>query len=179
VPLSYAETFTGEVRVNGVAELLRVEQRTKMLNPRWYEAMLAHGHSGAAEIGNRFTHLVGWGAVGSGDNWMFDEAAASSTDHAAVSRARTRRRPAMPSAGCSSQRSRRCGSRRRRSRSCRAVRGSRGPLEGVTAAACGAAAPARGARDAGGARAGGRARHRAAQLQSQRLLAQFELTLLW
>ncbi len=75
VPLSYAETFTGEVRVNGVAELLRVEQRTKMLNPRWYEAMLAHGHSGAAEIGNRFTHLVGWGAVGSGDNWMFDEAA--------------------------------------------------------------------------------------------------------
>jgi magnesium chelatase subunit H len=75
VPLSYAETCTGEVRVNGVAELLRVEQRTKMLNPRWYEAMLAHGHSGAAEIGNRFTHLVGWGAVGSGDNWMFDEAA--------------------------------------------------------------------------------------------------------
>ena len=75
LPLSYAETFTGEVRVSGVSDLLRVEQRSKMLNPRWYEAMLAHGHSGAAEIGNRFTHLVGWAAVSTADNWMFDEAA--------------------------------------------------------------------------------------------------------
>jgi magnesium chelatase subunit H len=75
VPLSYAETFTGQVAVNSVDDLLRVESRAKLLNPRWFEAMLAHGHSGAAEIGNRFTHLVGWGAVGSLDNWVFDEAA--------------------------------------------------------------------------------------------------------
>jgi magnesium chelatase subunit H len=75
VSLSYAETFTGEVQVKGVADMLRVEARSKMLNPRWFEAMLAHGHSGAAEIGNRFTHLVGWGAVGTTDNWMFEEAA--------------------------------------------------------------------------------------------------------
>jgi magnesium chelatase subunit H len=75
VSLSYAESYTGEVRVNGSADLLRVEARAKLLNPKWYESMLAHGHAGAAEIGNRFTHLVGWGAVGVADQWMFDDAA--------------------------------------------------------------------------------------------------------
>jgi magnesium chelatase subunit H len=75
VPLSYAESFTGKVNVASVKELLGIETRTKMLNPKWYEAMLAHGQGGAAEIGNRFTHLVGWGAVGPVDQWVFDEAA--------------------------------------------------------------------------------------------------------
>ena len=75
VSLSYAESFTGEVRVSDSADLLRVEARAKLLNPKWYESMLAHGHAGAAEIGNRFTHLVGWGAIGQAEQWMFDDAA--------------------------------------------------------------------------------------------------------
>jgi magnesium chelatase subunit H len=75
VSLSYAETFTGDVKLNGSKQMLQVETRAKLLNPRWYESMLAHGHSGAAEIGNRFTHLVGWGALGSAEDWMFDDAA--------------------------------------------------------------------------------------------------------
>jgi magnesium chelatase subunit H len=37
--------------------------------------MLAHGHGGAAEIGNRFTHLVGWGALGAMDAWVYEDAA--------------------------------------------------------------------------------------------------------
>ena len=76
VSLSYAETFGGgDVKVNGSRQLLQIETRAKLLNPRWYESMLAHGHSGAAEIGNRFTHLVGWGALGTAEGWMFDDAA--------------------------------------------------------------------------------------------------------
>jgi magnesium chelatase subunit H len=75
VPLSYAESYTGTVTLNAAQDLLRVETRAKMLNPKWYEGMLAHGHAGAAEIGNRFTHLVGWGAVAPVDGWMFEEAA--------------------------------------------------------------------------------------------------------
>ena len=55
--------------------LLRLEARAKLLNPKWYEGMLAHGHSGAAEIGNRFTHLVGWGTLGGVEQWVFDDAA--------------------------------------------------------------------------------------------------------
>lgn len=77
VGLSYAETFTGEVRVTRSQDLVQLETRAKLLNPKWYEAMLEHGHSGAAEIGSRFTHLLGWGAVGAAQDWMFDEAAAT------------------------------------------------------------------------------------------------------
>jgi magnesium chelatase subunit H len=75
VSLSYAETFTGEVRLSASDDLLRLEARAKLLNPKWYEGMLAHGHSGAAEIGNRFTHLVGWGTLGGVEQWVFDDAA--------------------------------------------------------------------------------------------------------
>lgn len=75
VSLSYAESFTGEIQVKNSRQLLQVEARSKFLNPKWFESMLAHGHSGAAEIGNRFTHLVGWGALGTADAWMFEEAA--------------------------------------------------------------------------------------------------------
>ena len=74
VPLTYAESFTGEVRLNDSDELLRIEARAKILNPKWFEALLGHGHSGAAEISNRFTHLLGWGALGSVDQWVFDGA---------------------------------------------------------------------------------------------------------
>ena len=75
VGLSYAETFTGDVRVSRSQDLVQLETRAKLLNPKWYEAMLEHGHSGAAEIGNRFTHLLGWGAVGAAQDWMFKDAA--------------------------------------------------------------------------------------------------------
>jgi hypothetical protein len=39
--------------------MLRIEARAKILNPKWFEAMLAYGHSGAAEIGKRFTQPRG------------------------------------------------------------------------------------------------------------------------
>jgi magnesium chelatase subunit H len=78
VPLSYAESFTGAVKLATAPELLRIEARTKLLNPRWYEGMLAHGYAGAAEIGNRFTYLLGWSAVSDiVEPWVFDAAAAT------------------------------------------------------------------------------------------------------
>ncbi|NJM40449.1 MAG: magnesium chelatase subunit H, partial [Anaerolineae bacterium] len=64
VKLNYIETYTAETRIEDVDKVLRVEYRTKLLNPKWYEGMLAHGHSGAAEISNRFTYMLGWDAVG-------------------------------------------------------------------------------------------------------------------
>ncbi|MCB0076330.1 MAG: magnesium chelatase subunit H [Anaerolineales bacterium] len=78
VPLTYAEAYTGTVKAASAAELLQIEARTKLLNPRWYEGMMAHGHAGAAEIGNRFTYLLGWSAVSDlVQPWLFDEAAAT------------------------------------------------------------------------------------------------------
>ena len=76
VALSYVESFTAETRVQDLEQVLRVEYRTKLLNPTWYEGMLKHGHNGAAEIAHRFTYMVGWSATTSAvDNWVFDQAA--------------------------------------------------------------------------------------------------------
>ncbi len=78
VPLSYAESQTGTVRLTDAQELLNSEVRAKILNPRWYEALLSHGFAGAAEIGNRFTYLLGWSAVsGIVQPWVFSETAAT------------------------------------------------------------------------------------------------------
>ncbi|MCS6772520.1 MAG: magnesium chelatase subunit H [Thermoflexales bacterium] len=76
VKLNYVETFTSDVRIDDLDRVLRVEYRSKLLNPRWYEGMLKHGHSGAAEISNRFTYLLGWDAVSHAvDDWTYAAAA--------------------------------------------------------------------------------------------------------
>jgi len=76
VKLNYVETYTADTRIDDVDSVLRVEYRTKLLNPRWYEGMLKHGHSGATEISNRFTYMLGWDAVSGGvDDWVYTQAA--------------------------------------------------------------------------------------------------------
>ena len=76
VKLSYVETYTAETKIEDADKVLRVEYRTKLLNPKWYESMLSHGHSGAAEISNRFTYMLGWDAVSdSVDDWVYTDAA--------------------------------------------------------------------------------------------------------
>jgi magnesium chelatase subunit H len=78
VPLSYVESFTAETKVQSLEQVLRVEYRTKLLNPKWYEGMLKHGHNGAAEIAHRFTYMLGWSATTDAvDNWVYDQAAAT------------------------------------------------------------------------------------------------------
>ncbi|GAB4439029.1 MAG: magnesium chelatase subunit H [Chloroflexi bacterium OHK40] len=78
VALSYVESFTAETKVQSLEQVLRVEYRTKLLNPKWYEGMLRHGHNGAAEIAHRFTYMLGWSATtGAVDNWVYDRAAAT------------------------------------------------------------------------------------------------------
>jgi magnesium chelatase subunit H len=76
VALNYIESFTAETRVQSLDQVLRVEYRTKLLNPKWYEGMLKHGHNGAAEIAHRFTYMLGWSATTSAvDGWVYDRAA--------------------------------------------------------------------------------------------------------
>lgn len=78
VPLSYAESHAGGVRVTSAEHLIRLEARAKLLNPRWYEALMQHGYAGAAEIGNRFTYLLGWSATtGAVEGWVYDQMAAT------------------------------------------------------------------------------------------------------
>ncbi|NTW50805.1 MAG: magnesium chelatase subunit H, partial [Chlorobiales bacterium] len=76
VKLNYVESFTADVKVDDVDKALRVEYRSKLLNPKWFETMMDQGHSGATEISNRFTYMLGWDAVTKGvDDWVYKKAA--------------------------------------------------------------------------------------------------------
>ena len=73
VQLSYAETYTGKTTITSAKQMITIEARTKILNPRWFEPLLAQGYAGATEIANRFTNVMGWSAVGdSVENWVYD-----------------------------------------------------------------------------------------------------------
>ena len=55
--------------------VLRLEYRSKFLNPKWRDTMLQQGSGGAYEISQRFTAMVGWAATAEVDKFVFDQAA--------------------------------------------------------------------------------------------------------
>ena len=80
VALSVIEAFgndgeDGPVPVKDVEEVLRLEYRSKLLNPKWRDAMLEQGSGGAYEISQRMTAMIGWSATAEVDNFVFDQAA--------------------------------------------------------------------------------------------------------
>jgi magnesium chelatase subunit H len=63
-------------KVRTLEETVRLETRTKTLNPKWYEGMLRHGFSGVAEIEHHVTNTFGWSATAEAvDKWIYDEVA--------------------------------------------------------------------------------------------------------
>lgn len=57
-------------------QVLRMELRTRLLNPKWAEKMLENGTGGAFEVSTRMTALIGWGGTaGFGDDFVFEQAA--------------------------------------------------------------------------------------------------------
>jgi magnesium chelatase subunit H len=63
---------TGAGRVSSLGQMVRLETRAKLLNPKWYEAMLAHGYEGAREIEARVSNTYGWSATtNSVDSWVY------------------------------------------------------------------------------------------------------------
>jgi magnesium chelatase subunit H len=77
VSVSVIEAFGGDsssVPVREVEDVLRLEYRSKLLNPKWRDAMLDSG-GGAYEISQRMTAMVGWAATADVDNFVFDQAA--------------------------------------------------------------------------------------------------------
>ena len=75
VACSVVETFGEDVAPRDLDETLRLEYRSKLLNPRWADAMADQGSGGAFEISQRMTALVGWGATrGFAENWVYDGA---------------------------------------------------------------------------------------------------------
>lgn len=76
VPTSYmADTTTANAQVRTLSETVRLDSRTKLLNPKWYEGMLSHGYEGVRELSKRLVNTMGWSATaGAVDNWIYEDA---------------------------------------------------------------------------------------------------------
>lgn len=76
VTASFVESFSQDTTPRKLEDLLRMEYRTKLLNPKWAEAMANQGSGGAYEISQRMTALMGWaGTADFKENWVYDQAA--------------------------------------------------------------------------------------------------------
>jgi magnesium chelatase subunit H len=74
-PASYiADTTTANAQVRTLSETVRLDARTKLLNPKWYEGMLSHGYEGVRELSKRLVNTMGWSATaGVVDNWIYED----------------------------------------------------------------------------------------------------------
>ncbi|GBF82033.1 magnesium chelatase subunit H [Aphanothece sacrum] len=76
VTASFVESFSKDTNPRKLEDLLRLEYRSKLLNPKWAEAMVNQGSGGAYEVSQRMTALIGWGGTANfKDNWVYDQAA--------------------------------------------------------------------------------------------------------
>lgn len=70
------DSLSRNAQVRSLEETVRLETRTKTLNPKWYEGMLKHGFRGVAEIENHVTNTFGWSATADAvDDWVYTEVA--------------------------------------------------------------------------------------------------------
>jgi magnesium chelatase subunit H len=75
-PVSFiADTTTANAQVRTLSETMRLDARTKLLNPKFYEGMLNSGFEGAREISKRLKNTMGWSATsGEVDNFIYEDA---------------------------------------------------------------------------------------------------------
>eukprot|EP00899_Mesostigma_viride_P018142 jgi/Mesvir1/26329/Mv22508-RA.1 len=76
VSAKVVEAFGKDAKPRDLDATLRLEYRSKLLNPRWAEAMANQGSGGAFEISQRMTAMVGWsGTTDFKEQWVYDQAA--------------------------------------------------------------------------------------------------------
>lgn len=60
--------------VRTLSEQVALETRTRMLNPTWYEGLLAHGYEGVRQIEAHITNTMGWSATtGQVQPWVYQQ----------------------------------------------------------------------------------------------------------
>lgn len=73
VDVSIIETFDKQVKPQELQDVLRLEYRSKLLNPKWSDAMIKQGASGVFEISGRMTTLIGWSSTADfNDQYVYD-----------------------------------------------------------------------------------------------------------
>ncbi len=71
-----SDSLTPLGKIRSLEETVRLETRTKTLNPKWYEGMLKHGFSGVAQIEQHVSNTFGWSATADAvEDWVYDEIA--------------------------------------------------------------------------------------------------------
>jgi magnesium chelatase subunit H len=76
VPIYIGDETRAEGTVRTLAEQVALESRTRSLNPKWAEAMLAHGAEGVRQIEAQVTNTLGWSATASAvPTWVYRELA--------------------------------------------------------------------------------------------------------
>ncbi len=74
VPVYIGDQTQNNARVRTLKEQVALETRTRMLNPKWYEGMLDHGHEGVRQIATQVTNTMGWSATtGHVDPWVYQQ----------------------------------------------------------------------------------------------------------
>ena len=64
VPAYLGDHTTQASAVRTLGEQVELESRTRLLNPKWYEAQLAAGYEGARNVAGHVTTTLGWSATG-------------------------------------------------------------------------------------------------------------------
>lgn len=67
-----AEAMATSDRIMSLERMVRLETRAKLLNPAWFESMLAHGYQGVREIETRVANTYGWSATANAvEGWVY------------------------------------------------------------------------------------------------------------
>jgi magnesium chelatase subunit H len=76
VPVYVGDQTRGQGKVRTLAEQVALETRTRTLNPKWYEGLLAHGYEGVRQIEAHVTNTFGWSATtGQVAPWVYQNMA--------------------------------------------------------------------------------------------------------
>ncbi len=74
IPVYIGDQTRGAGVVRTLADQVALESRTRVLNPKWYEGMLKHGHEGVRHIECHLTNTVGWSATtGQVAPWVYQQ----------------------------------------------------------------------------------------------------------
>eukprot|EP00933_Yihiella_yeosuensis_P049027 TRINITY_DN4559_c0_g1_i1.p1 TRINITY_DN4559_c0_g1~~TRINITY_DN4559_c0_g1_i1.p1 ORF type:complete len:1498 (-),score=377.13 TRINITY_DN4559_c0_g1_i1:221-4714(-) len=70
-----ADTTTANAQVRSLSAQVRLDSRTKLLNPKFYEAALKGGYEGVREISKRMRFTFGWSTTADAvDNFVYEDA---------------------------------------------------------------------------------------------------------
>jgi magnesium chelatase subunit H len=73
-PVYIGDQTRGDGIVRTLSEQVALESRTRTLNPKWYEGMLAHGFEGVRHIETQLTNTMGWSATaGAVAPWVYEQ----------------------------------------------------------------------------------------------------------